>query len=265
MNLRLLRRKIASWAFVTFCVLAVAAALVPLGFILFFVLSRGLSSVDLAFFTQMPKPVGEAGGGMANAIVGTLILIGMAGLLGVPVGVLSGIYLSEYRTTPLASAVRFCADVLNGVPSIVIGIFAYTLAVLPFKRFSALAGSLALGVMMIPIILRTTEELLKLVPETLREGSMALGATRAATVFRVILPASLPGILTGVLVALARVAGETAPLLFTSFNNRYWSTSLKQPMASLTVQVYTYAQSPYDDWHRQAWAGATVLIFSVLA
>ncbi len=265
MNLRLLRRKAASWAFVSCCVLAVAAALVPLGFILFFVLSRGLSSVNLAFFTQMPKPVGEAGGGMANAIVGTLILIGMAGLLGVPVGVLSGIYLSEYRTTPLASAVRFCADVLNGVPSIVIGIFAYTLAVLPFKSFSALAGSLALGIMMIPVILRTTEELLKLVPATLREGSMALGATRSATVFRVILPAALPGILTGVLVALARVAGETAPLLFTSFNNRYWSTNLKQPMASLTVQVYTYAQSPYDDWHRQAWAGATVLIFSVLA
>jgi len=263
-SVRLLRRKITSHAFVGFCALAVAAALAPLGFILFFLLSRGLSSLDFAFFTQMPKPVGEAGGGMANAMVGTLILIGMASVLGVPVGVLSGIYLSEYRRAPLSSAVRFCADVLNGVPSIVIGIFAYSLAVLPFKRFSAFAGSLALGVMMIPIILRTTEELLALVPATLREGSMALGATRAGTVFRVILPAALPGILTGCLVALARIAGETAPLLFTSLNNRYWSTRLDQPMASLTVQVYTYAQSPYEDWHRQAWAGATVLIFSVL-
>jgi len=263
-SVRLLRRKITSHAFVGFWALAVAAALAPLGFILFFLLSRGLSSLDFAFFTQMPKPVGEAGGGMANAMVGTLILIGMASVLGVPVGVLSGIYLSEYRRAPLSSAVRFCADVLNGVPSIVIGIFAYSLAVLPFKRFSAFAGSLALGVMMIPIILRTTEELLALVPATLREGSMALGATRAGTVFRVILPAALPGILTGCLVALARIAGETAPLLFTSLNNRYWSTRLDQPMASLTVQVYTYAQSPYEDWHRQAWAGATVLIFSVL-
>jgi len=249
---------------VAFCALAVVAALVPLGFILFFVVSRGISALDLAFFTQTPKPVGEPGGGMANAMVGTVILIGMAALMAVPVGILSGIYVSEYRRSPLASAVRFSADVLNGVPSIVIGIFAYSLAVLPFKRFSAFAGSLALGIMMIPIIIRTTEELLALVPATLREGSMALGATRAGTVFRVILPAALPGILTGVLVALARIAGETAPLLFTSFGNRYWSTRLDQPMASLTVQVYTYAISPYDDWHRQAWAGATVLIGSVL-
>jgi len=259
-----LRRKIVSGAFVAFCAAAVVAALVPLGFILFFVVSRGISALDLAFFTQTPKPVGEPGGGMANAMVGTVILIGMAAVMAVPVGILSGIYVSEYRRSPLASAVRFSADVLNGVPSIVIGIFAYSLAVLPFKRFSAFAGSLALGIMMIPIIIRTTEELLALVPATLREGSMALGATRAGTVFRVILPAALPGILTGVLVALARIAGETAPLLFTSFGNRYWSTRLDQPMASLTVQVYTYAISPYDDWHRQAWAGATVLIGSVL-
>jgi phosphate transport system permease protein len=259
-----LRRKIASGAFVAFCAASVLAALVPLAFILCFVLSRGISALDLAFFTQTPKPVGEAGGGMANAMIGTLTLIGMAALLAVPVGILSGVYLAEYRGSALASAVRFSADVLNGVPSIVIGIFAYTLAVLPFHRFSAFAGSLALGVMMIPIIIRTTEELLALVPPTLREGAMALGSTRAGTVFRVILPAALPGILTGVLVALARIAGETAPLLFTSFNNRYWSTRLDQPMASLTVQVYTYAISPYDDWHRQAWAGATVLIGSVL-
>jgi phosphate transport system permease protein len=261
---RHLRRKIVSGAFVAFCALAVVSALIPLGFILFFVLRQGISALDLAFFTQTPKPVGEAGGGMANAMVGTLILLGMAAAMAVPVGILSGIYVSEYRRSALASAVRFAADVLNGVPSIVIGIFAYSLAVLPFKRFSAFAGSLALGIMMIPIIIRTTEELLTLVPASLREASMALGATRAGTVFRVILPAALPGIMTGVLVALARIAGETAPLLFTSFNNRYWSTRLDQPMASLTVQVYTYAISPYDDWHRQAWAGATVLIASVL-
>jgi phosphate transport system permease protein len=259
-----IRRKVVSAAFVVFCGASVLLALIPLAFILFFVLKQGLPSLNLAFFTQTPKPVGEPGGGMANAMVGTLVLIGIAALLAVPVGVLTGIYLSEYRKSSLSTAARFAADVLNGVPSIVVGIFAYGLAVLPFRRFSALAGGLALGVMMIPLIVRTTEELLNLVPETLREGALALGATRARAVFRVILPAALPGILTGVLVALARIAGETAPLLFTSFNNRYWSTRLDQPMASLTVQIFTYAISPYEDWHRQAWAGATVLIFAVL-
>jgi len=201
---------------------------------------------------------------MANAIAGTLILVGLAALVAVPIGIVSVIYVSEYRKTRLASAVRFSADILNGVPSIVIGLFAYTAAVLPFRRFSALAGGLALGIMMIPIIVRTTEELLNLVPGALRDGALALGASRARAVFTVILPAALPGILTGVLVALARIAGETAPLLFTAFNNRFWSTRLDQPMASLTVQVYTYAISPYDDWHRQAWAGATVLIGAIL-
>ncbi|HEV8336108.1 MAG TPA: phosphate ABC transporter permease PstA [Candidatus Polarisedimenticolia bacterium] len=259
-----IRRKAVSAAFVVFCGASVLLALIPLAFILFFVLKQGLPSLSLDFFTRTPQPVGEAGGGMANAMVGTVVLIGIAALLAVPVGVLTGIYLSEYRKSSLSTAARFAADVLNGVPSIVVGIFAYGLAVLPFRRFSALAGGLALGVMMIPLIVRTTEELLNLVPETLREGALALGATRARAVFRVILPAALPGILTGVLVALARIAGETAPLLFTSFNNRYWSTRLDQPMASLTVQIFTYAISPYEDWHRQAWAGATVLIFAVL-
>jgi phosphate transport system permease protein len=259
-----LRRKIVSGAFVAFCAACVVAALVPLGFILFFVLKQGLPSLNLAFFTQTPRPVGEAGGGMGNALVGTLILIGLASLLAVPVGILTGIFLSEYRKTTFATAVRFSADVLNGVPSIVIGIFAYGIAVLPFRRFSALAGGVALGVMMLPLIVRTTEELLTMVPDTLREGALALGATRARAVFGVILPAALPGIMTGVLVALARIAGETAPLLFTSFNNQYWSTRVDKPMASLTVQIYTYAISPYDDWHRQAWAGATVLIGAVL-
>jgi phosphate transport system permease protein len=260
----LLRRKAISVTFVLFCAASVALALVPLALILFFVLKEGLSSVNAAFFTQTPRPVGEAGGGMGNAIVGTLMMLGIAASGAVPVGILAGIFLSEYRKSALTTAARFCADVLNGVPSIVIGIFAYCVAVLPFRRFSALAGGVALGMMMIPLIVRTTEELLNLVPGTLREGALALGATRARAVFRVILPAALPGILTGVLVALARIAGETAPLLFTSLNNRYWSTRLDKPMASLTVQVYTYANSPYDDWHRQAWAGATVLIGAVL-
>jgi phosphate transport system permease protein len=201
---------------------------------------------------------------MANAIVGTLMLTGLAALMAVPIGVVSGIYLSEYAGTRFASAVRFAADTLNGVPSIVVGVFAYAVAVLPFKQFSALAGGFALGVMMIPIIARTTEELLLLVPPSMREGALALGATRAGAVFSVVLPAALPGIVTAILLALARIAGETAPLLFTSFNNRFFTTSLRQPIASLPVQVFTYAISPYEDWQRQAWAGALVLIAIVL-
>jgi phosphate transport system permease protein len=257
-------RKATSAIMTGLCAASVVIALIPLGLILFFILRQGLPALDVAFFTQMPKPVGETGGGMANAIVGTGILIGLAALLAVPIGITCGVYISEFNTSRLAPAVRLAADILNGVPSIVIGIFAYALAVLPFKRFSALAGGVALGVMMIPIIVRTTEELLALVPPSFREGALALGATRARAVMTVILPAALPGIVTGVLVALARVAGETAPLLFTAFNNRFFSTRLDQPIGSLTVQIFTYAISPYEDWHRQAWAGATVLIAAVL-
>ena len=212
----------------------------------------------------MPKPVGEPGGGMANAIVGTLILIGLAAAFAVPVGCICGVHLSEYPNTKFSFIVRFAADVLNGVPSIVIGIFAYAVVVYPVKRFSAIAGGFALGLLMLPMVVRTTEELLRLVPSGLREGALALGATRSRAVRTVILPAALPGILTGVLVALARVAGETAPLLFTSFNNTYFSTRLTQPIASLTYQVWTYANSPYDDWHRQAWAGAFLLVMLIL-
>lgn len=259
------RRKIVSRIFEALCAAAVLVALLPLGLILFYVVKEGFGALNLAFFTQMPKPVGEEGGGMANAIAGTLILIGLAALFAVPVGCLCGIHLSEYPRTKFSSAVRFAADVMNGVPSIVIGIFAYGLVVLPVKRFSAIAGGFALGLLMIPIVIRTTEELLRLVPPGLREGALALGATRSRAVFGVIVPAALPGILTGILVALARVAGETAPLLFTSFNNRFWSTNLGQPIASLTVQVFTYAISPYDDWHRQAWAGAFLLVMIILA
>jgi|SRR5436190_4403682 len=258
------RRKIISRMAEAFCALAVVLALIPLAMILFYVVTRGIGAMNFAFFTHTPKPVGEPGGGMANAIVGTLILIGLAALFAVPIGLICGIHLAEYGESKFSSAARFAADVLNGVPSIVVGIFAYSIAVLPFKRFSAVAGGIALGILMIPIVVRTTEELLRLVPGGLREGALALGASRSRAVLTVILPAALPGILTGVLVALARVAGETAPLLFTSFNSPYWSTNIFQPMASLTYQVWTYAQSPYDDWHRQAWAGAFLLVMIIL-
>ena len=259
------RRKLMSALFVGFCGLSVAVALVPLAFILFFVIKEGIQALDLNFFTHMPSPVGETGGGMANAIVGTLILTVLGSIMAVPVGILSGVYMSEYGGTRFAASVRFAADTLNGVPSIVIGVFVYGFAVLPVKQFSALAGGIALGIMMIPIIARTTEELLLLVPGSMREGALALGATKARAVFTVVLPAALPGIMTGVILALARIAGETAPLLFTSLNNRYFTTRLDQPIASLTVQIYTYAVSPYEDWHRQAWAGAFLLVLVVLA
>jgi len=201
---------------------------------------------------------------MANAIVGTVVVSALASAMAIPIGVTSGIYTSEYAGTRFASIVRFAADTLNGVPSIVIGVFAYGIMVLPFKQFSAVAGGFALGVMMIPIIARTTEELLLLVPGSMLEGALALGASRARAVFSVVLPAALPGIVTGVILALARIAGETAPLLFTAFNNRFFSTQLNQPISTLTVQVFTYASGPYEDWHRQAWAGALVLVALVL-
>jgi phosphate transport system permease protein len=259
-----LRRRLVSKAVEVFCGFSVALALLPVVLVFAFILGRGASSLSLDFFTKMPKPVGEPGGGMANAIAGTLIIVGIGGILAVPAGVLAGVFLSEFPRSRLATACRFAADVLTGVPSIAVGIFAYAVAVLPFKQFSALAGSLALSVMMLPIVARTSEEMLRLVPGSLREGAMALGATRRRAVFSVILPAALPGVLTGVLVALARIAGETAPLLFTAFGNRYWSTDPTRPMATLTVQIYTYAISPYDDWHRQAWAAAAVLVLLVL-
>jgi len=258
------RRKLKSAIFVGFCMFSVLVALVPLAFILFFVVREGIQALNLDFFIRMPRPVGEPGGGMFNAIVGTLIIASLGSLFAIPVGILSGVYMAEYAGSRMSSTVRFAADTLNGVPSIVIGVFIYTMAVLPFKQFSALAGGLALGVMMIPIIARTTEELLLLVPGTMREGALALGATRARAVFSVVLPAALPGIVTGVVLALARIAGETAPLLFTAFGNRFFSTTLTQPIATLTVTVFTYAISPYPDWHRQAWAGALVLVSIVL-
>jgi phosphate transport system permease protein len=258
-------RRGLSHAIVALCGLAVLTALVPLALILFYVVQEGVTSLNWAFLTEMPKPVGDPGGGMANAIVGSVIVVGLGAAFAVPVGIISGVYAAEYHGTKISSAVRFAADTLNGVPSIVIGVFAYSIAVLPFRQFSAMAGGVALGIMMIPLIMRTTEELLRLVPTTLKEGALALGATRARAVFTVVLPAALPGILTGMLLALARIAGETAPLLFTAFNNRFFSTDIRQPISTLTVQVFTYAIAPYDDWHRQAWAGALVLVAIVLA
>ena len=236
----------------------------PLGFVLFYVVTQGISALNVDFFTHLPAPVGESGGGMVNAMFGSLMVTAIGALFAIPIGVVSGVYAAEYRGSRFASTVRFAADTLNGVPSIVIGVFVYGVAVLPFRHFSALAGGLALGIMMLPLIMRTTEELLLLVPNTLREGALALGATRAMAVFTVVVPAALPGIMTGILLALARIAGETAPLLFTSFNNRFWSHDLRQPIATLTVQIFTYAIAPYKDWHRQAWAGALVLVMVVL-
>ena len=264
MKLRDLYRRVVSQIMTGLCVLSVIVALLPLFFIFFFVVSQGITALDWSFFTQMPKPHGETGGGMANGIVGTLLVCGIASSLAIPVGLLTGMYLAHFPHSRMALLVRFAADTLNGVPSIVIGLFAYTLVVLPMKQFTALAGGMALGVMMIPIIARTTEELLRLVPGSLREGALALGATQSHAMLTVVLPAALPGIVTGIMLALARIAGETAPLLFTALNNRYWTTSLLQPISTLTVQVYNYALSPYDDLHRQAWAGALVLVGLVL-
>jgi phosphate transport system permease protein len=257
-------RKAVSGIVVVLCMGAVLLALVPLALVLFYVVTQGIASLNWAFFTHMPAPVGESGGGMANAILGSLMVTGLGAIAAIPVGLVAGVYASEFRGTRLAAATRFAADTLNGVPSIVIGVFAYGVAVLPFHRFSALAGGVALGILMLPLVMRTTEELLLLVPAALREGALALGATRARAVFTVVVPAALPGILTGILLALARVAGETAPLLFTAFNNRFFTSDPRQPIATLTVQVYTYAISPYQDWHRQAWAGALVLVTLVL-
>lgn len=247
--------------------LAMLSTLVALGFlfnVLGYVLIQGGSALNPEFFTHLPKPVGEPGGGMGNAIVGTLILLGLASVMGVPVGVGAGIYLAEFGSGRLGTAVRFVTDVLTGIPSITIGIFAYTIVVLPMRGFSTLAGAIALAIIMIPTVTRATEEMLKLVPGSLREASLALGIPMWKTVLRVVVPAAMGGIITGVMLAVARAGGETAPLLFTAFGNRFWSFGLDRPIAALPLQVYTYAVSPYDDWRAQAWAGAFVLVAMVL-
>ena len=243
---------------------AAALAIVPLIVILAYLLRQGAGALSLDFFTNMPRPVGEVGGGMANAIVGTLILVGIASAVGLPVGIGAGLYLAERGSTRLANLVRFLADVLNGLPSIVMGIFAWQFLVRPFGHFSALAGGAAIGAMMIPLVTRTTEEMVRTVPQSLREAALALGYPRWRTSLQIVLRTALGGIVTGVLVAVARVAGETAPLLFTAFGNQFWSTEVTQPIAALPLQVFVYAISPYDEWHAHAWAGALVLIALVL-
>jgi phosphate transport system permease protein len=264
MNLRMAWRKSVNAVMFSLTALCALVSVSVLLFILGYLVWHGGKSLNWAFFTQLPKPVGETGGGMANAIVGSGKLLLLAALVGVPIGFMAGVYLSEFGGSTMAFVVRYTTDLLNGVPSIVMGIFAYTMVVLPLKHFSALAGGLALGVMMIPIAVRSTEEFLRAVPQTLREGAMALGASKWKAVATVVVPAAARGILTGIILDLARVAGETAPLLFTAFNNRFWSSGWNQPTASLPVMIYTYAVAPYDDWHRQAWAAGLVLLGLVL-
>ena len=258
------RRRASNLVMLVLTYLAAAIATLPLLAILIYLLEKGASSLNGAFFTAMPMPPGEAGGGMANGIAGTLILIATASIIGLPFGIGAGLYLAERRTTPLATSVRFLSDVLNGLPSIVMGIFAWQLLVKPLHHFSALAGGMALGAMMLPMVTRTTEEMVRLVPVSLREAALALGYTRWRTSLSIVLRTALGGIVTGALVAMARIAGETAPLLFTAFGNQFWSLSVFQPIAALPLQIFNYAISPYDDWHRQAWAGAIVLVGIVL-
>jgi phosphate transport system permease protein len=263
-SLRIAWRKSLNFVMLTLTGVAAFAVVSVLFLILGYLIWNGGTSLSLNFFTQLPKPVGESGGGMANAIVGSLKLLFLAAIMGLPVGLLAGVYLAEFGGKTFSFVVRYTTDLLNGVPSIVIGIFAYSLAVLPVKHFSALAGGVALGIMVIPITVRSTEEFLRAVPGNMREAAMALGASKWKTIATVVLPAASGGILTGMLLALARVAGETAPLLFTAFGNRFWSHGWGQPIASLPVMIYTYAVAPYDDWHRQAWAAGLVLLGLVL-
>ena len=264
MNSHLRWRKFVSGFMLTMTGVCAFVAVSVLFFILGYLVFHGGTSVSWNFFTKLPAPVGESGGGMANAIVGSAKLLLLASLIGVPVGFFGAIYLAEFSGGTTAFVIRYAADLLNGVPSIVVGIFAYGLLVLPFKHFSTVAGGFALGLMMIPVTLRSTEEFLRVVPRALREAAMALGASKWKTVATVIVPAAYRGILTAVLLAFARVAGETAPLLFTAFGNRFWSPGWDQPTASLPVMIFTYAIAPYEDWHRQAWAAGLVLLGLIL-
>jgi len=264
MSARLLWRKTLNVTMLSLTGLCALLTVSALFFILGYLMWNGGKDLSWNFFTRLPAPVGEVGGGMANAIVGSLKLLLLAALFGVPIGLLGGVYLAEFGGRTVPFLVRYTADLLNGVPSIVIGIFAYALVVMPMHHFSTLAGGFALGIMVIPTVLRNTESFLRGVPSSLREGSFALGANKWRMVATVVLPAASRGILTGVLLALARVAGETAPLLFTAFGNRYWSPGWMQPTSSLPVIIYTYATGPYEDWHRQAWAAGLVLLGLVL-
>jgi phosphate transport system permease protein len=260
-----LRRRVTDHAMTGVAALTVVVVLVPLFAIFAYLVYKGIGSINLAFLTQTPKPVGEPGGGMANAIVGSMVILAIASVLGVPLGIGAGIFLSEYGRNRYGDIVRFVSDVLNGVPSIVIGIVAYGLVVLPQKHFSALAGGVALAIMMIPTIARTTEQMLLLVPQAIREAAYGLGVSHWRTTLSITLRTATSGVITGVMLAFARVAGETAPLLFTAFGNQYWNWKTDQPTAALSLQIFTYAISPFDEWHRQAWAGALVLIVLIVA
>ena len=258
-------RTVKDHAVTGLAILATILVVAPLVAIFVYLVYKGASSINLNFFLKVPAPVGESGGGMANAIVGSVVLLLLGSLLGVPIGIAAGIFLAEYgRGTRLATAVRFTADVLNGVPSIVMGLAIYALIVVPQKHFSALAGGVALGIMMIPTVCRTTEEMLLMVPNSVREAALALGLPNWKSVLAITVKTASPGIITGCMLAFARVAGETAPLLFTALGNEFWSTSLNEPIAALPLQIYVYALSPYDDWHRLAWAGALVLIVLIV-
>jgi len=259
-----LRRRVTDHIMTGAAILTVILVLAPLVAIFAYLVYRGVGSINWAFLTQTPKPVGEAGGGMANAIVGSAFILALASVLGVPVGVGAGIYLAEYGRNRFGDVIRFTADVLNGVPSIVIGIVAYAIVVLTQKHFSALAGGVALAIMMIPTITRTTEEMLLLVPQALREAAYGLGIPRWRTTLSITLRTATSGVITGIMLAFARVAGETAPLLFTAFGNQFWNLKVNQPTAALPLQIFSYAISPYDEWHRQAWAGALVLIVLIV-
>lgn len=259
------RRNAMNYVVAGLSILATIIVLAPLVAILFYLVYKGASSLNLAFFTHIPAPVGQSGGGMSNGIVGSGIILLLASLMGIPIGIAAGVYLAEFgRGKMMANAVRFTADVLNGVPSIVMGIAIYSLVVMPQKQFSALAGGIALGIMMIPTVTRTTEEMLATVPRAVREAALGLGVPKWRTVVSVSLRTASPGIITGCMLAFARVAGETAPLLFTAFGNQFWSFSLNQPIAALPLQIFIYAISPYEEWHRLAWAGSLVLIALIM-
>jgi len=259
-----LRRRLTDHLMTGLAILTVVVVLAPLVAIFGYLVYRGVGSINWAFLTQLPKPVGETGGGMANAIVGSIFVLGIASVIGVPLGIGAGIYLAEFGRNQFCSIIRFTADVLNGVPSIVIGIVGYSIVVLYQKHFSALAGGVALAIMMVPTICRTTEEMLLLVPQALREAAYGLGVPRWRTTLSIVLRTATSGVITGIMLAFARVAGETAPLLFTAFGNQFWNFRLDQPTAALPLQIFVYAISPYDEWHRLAWAGALVLIILIV-
>jgi phosphate transport system permease protein len=259
-----LRRRVTDHLMTGLAILTVIIVLAPLVAIFGDLVYKGASSLNWAFFTQTPRPVGETGGGMANAIVGSLLILGIASVIGVPFGVGAGIYLAEYGQNRMGSAIRFTADVLNGVPSIVMGVVARAIVVLYQKQFSAVAGGVALAIMMVPTISRTTEEMLLLVPRSLREAAYGLGVPRWRTTLSITLRTATSGVITGIMLAFARIAGETAPLLFTTLGNQFWNLQPNQPTAALPLQIFVYANSPYDDWHRQAWAGSLVLIILIV-